>query len=143
MINKALPLQIKSSLFTKFMTILKLYWSLIYTFIWIHNYCPIVLFSQLSANQVNNLMVESLMTSPKKLYKKTNGFFFIYKQGFVTILTNFMKKKTFPKSLWSLFKDAVQLPQGQCYFDKAVYFFTTKFIEVPGTHFIYHGRMKG
>ena len=102
MINKALPLQIKSSLFAKFMTISKLYWSLIYTFIWIHNYCPIVLFSQLSANQVNNLMVESLMTSPKKLYKKTNGFFFIYKQGFVTILTNFIKKKPF-QNLCGLF----------------------------------------
>ena len=39
-----------------------------------------------------------------------------------------------------LFMDEVQLPQ--CYFEEAVYFFTTKFPDIPGTHFIDLGRMK-
>ena len=39
--------------------------------------------------------------------------------------------------------DGVQLPQGMNHFEEAVYFFTTKFSEISGTHFIDLGRMKG
>ena len=35
--------------------------------------------------------------------------------------------------------DGVQLPQGLSHFEEAVLLFTTKFPEVPGTHFIDHG----
>ena len=40
------------------------------------------------------------------------------------------------------FLNEVQLPQGQSHFKEAG-FFTTKFPEIPGTHFIDLGRMKG
>ena len=51
------------------------------------------------------------------------------------------KKKT---TLWPLFiMDGVQLPQGYSHFEEAVYFFTIQFPEIPGTHFIDLGRMKG
>ena len=39
--------------------------------------------------------------------------------------------------------DGVRLPQGLSNFEEAVYFFTTKFPERPGTHFIDLRRMKG
>ena len=38
--------------------------------------------------------------------------------------------------------DGVQLPQGYSHFEEAVYFLP-KFPEIPGTHFIDLGRMKG
>ena len=38
--------------------------------------------------------------------------------------------------------DGVQLPQGYSQ-EEAVYFLPLKFPEVPGTHFIDLGRMKG
>ena len=39
------------------------------------------------------------------------------------------------------FMDGVQLPQGYSHFEEAVYFLP--FPEIPGTHFIDLGRMKG
>ena len=39
--------------------------------------------------------------------------------------------------------DGVQLPQGQSHFEEAVHFLPLKFPEIPGTHFIDLGRMKG
>ena len=44
----------------------------------------------------------------------------------------FFKKET----LWPFFMDGAQLPQG-------ILFFTTKFPDIPGTHFIDLRRMKG
>ena len=40
-----------------------------------------------------------------------------------------------------LFMDEVQLPQGKSHFEEAL--FTTQFSEIPGSHFIDLGRMKG
>ena len=50
-----------------------------------------------------------------------------------------LKKQT----LWPLFMDGVQLPQGYSHFEEAVYFLTLLCIEIPGTDFIDLGRMKG
>ena len=50
-----------------------------------------------------------------------------------------LKKKT----LWPLFMDGVQLPQGLEPLRGGSLLFTTKFPEVPGTHSIDLGRMKG
>ena len=47
------------------------------------------------------------------------------------------------KTLWPLFMDGVQLPRGYSHFEEAVYFFTIQFPEIPGTHFIDLGTMKG
>ena len=47
------------------------------------------------------------------------------------------------KTLWPFFMDGVQLPQGYSYFEEAVYFLPFSFLEIPGTHFIDLGRMKG
>ena len=47
------------------------------------------------------------------------------------------------KKLWPLFMDRVQLPQGYRATSRGNLLFTTKFSEIPGTHFINLGRMKG
>ena len=52
-------------------------------------------------------------------------------------LQNLHKKTT----LWPLFMEGVQLPQG--YRATSRRQFTTKFPEIPGTHFIDLGRTKG
>ena len=39
--------------------------------------------------------------------------------------------------------DEVQLSQGYSYFEEAVYFLPLKLQEIPGTHFINLGRIKG
>ena len=52
--------------------------------------------------------------------------------------TQQLKKKT----LSPLFMDGVQLPQGYSHFEGSL-LFTTKSPEIPGTHFIDLGRMKG
>ena len=44
----------------------------------------------------------------------------------------FFKKKT----LWPIFMDGVQLPQGYSHFEEVVYFLPFKFPEILGTHFI-------
>ena len=51
------------------------------------------------------------------------------------VLSSASDKKKLRKTLWPFFMDRVQLPQGQSHFEEAVYFFTTKFPEIPGTHF--------
>ena len=51
---------------------------------------------------------------------------------------NFSKTKLCPH-----FIDKVQLPQGQSHFDEAVYYFTTKFPDIPGSHFTDFGSMEG
>ena len=73
-------------------------------------------------------------------------FIFVFIFGMLAMLCRFMaeivvlgnlKKKT----LRLLFMDGVQLPQGYSHFEEAVYFLP--FPEIPGTHFIDLGRMKG
>ena len=39
--------------------------------------------------------------------------------------------------------DGAQLPQGYSHFEEAVYYFTTKFPDIPGTHFTNVGSMEG
>ena len=39
--------------------------------------------------------------------------------------------------------DGVQLPQDYSHFEEAVYYFTTKFPDIPGTHFTDVGSMEG
>ena len=56
----------------------------------------------------------------------------------------FLKKKKNFKTLWPLFIDGAQLPQGYSHFEEPVYFLPSgEFPEIPGTHFIDLGRMKG
>ena len=50
-----------------------------------------------------------------------------------------LKNKSF---MAPFFKDGVQLPQGWSHFEEAVYFLPLV-PEIPGTHFIDLGRMKG
>ena len=47
------------------------------------------------------------------------------------------------KTLWTLFMDGVQLPQWGCLLRGSSLLFTTKSPEIPCTHFIHFGRMKG
>ena len=52
-------------------------------------------------------------------------------------------KKNFKKTLWPLFMDGIQLPQGYSHFEEAVYFLLFSSPEISGTHFIHLATMKG
>ena len=53
------------------------------------------------------------------------------------------KDKKLKKTLWPLFIDGIQLPQGYNHFEEAVYFLPFSSPEIFGTHFIHLGTMKG
>ena len=60
-----------------------------------------------------------------------------YAQGRKENISQVKTAKKKKKTLWPLFMDGVQLPQG------GSLLFTIQFPEIPGTHFIDLGRMKG
>ena len=54
---------------------------------------------------------------------------------FANVAFHITNLKLFKNTLWSLFKDGVQLPQGyRAATRRHFYFFTIKFPEIPGTH---------
>ena len=66
---------------------------------------------------------------------KPSGYYFYVK---MEILIDFHICISVKKTLWPVFMDGVQLPLR-----RDTLLFTTKFPEIPGTHFIDLGRMKG
>ena len=54
-----------------------------------------------------------------------------------------INQKKLKNTLWTLFMDGVQLPQGYSHFEEEVYFLPLSFQKFPDPHFTDLGGMKG